>query len=98
MIAHFKAKIHETTKESPKSDVVKVQMSAIPWHSEVMGKGVIQKDFSWNSVIHGWKAWKQENLMVKSKKCLGLPFGVHNLFNTLVAETRLSGHCILLAC
>ena len=42
-MAHFEAKIHNKTLESPKSDVVKGQMSAMLWHSEVMGKGVIQK-------------------------------------------------------
>ena len=42
-MAHFEAKIHNKTLESPKSDVVKGQMSAMLWHSEVMGKGVTQK-------------------------------------------------------
>ena len=43
----------------------------------------------WHSVINGWKAWKQEKLMVKSKNFLGLPFGVQNFGNTLAAESPL---------
>ena len=42
-----------------------------------------------HSVIHGWKAWKQENFMVQSENFLGLPFGVQNFGNTLAAESPL---------
>ena len=42
-MAHFKAKIHEKTVESPKSSAVKGQMLVILRQSEVMGKGVTQK-------------------------------------------------------
>ena len=38
-----------------------------------------------HSVIHGWKAWKQDNFMVKSRTFLGLPFWVQNFDNTLAA-------------
>ena len=42
MNAHFKAKIQEKTLESPKSNVVKGQMSAILRQTEVIGKGGTQ--------------------------------------------------------
>ena len=42
-----------------------------------------------HNVIHVWKAWEQENLMVQSKKCLRLPFGVKNFVTTLAAESAL---------
>ena len=42
-MAHFKAKIQEKTLESPKSNVVKGQMSAILRQTEVIGKGGTQK-------------------------------------------------------
>ena len=107
MMAHFKAKNHEKTIQSLKSNVVKGQMSVMLWQTEVMGKGVTQKSlfigdflekifflgcfvqFWTHSVIHGWKAWKQENFMVQSEKFLGLPFGVQNFVNTLAAESPL---------
>ena len=43
MMAHFKAKIQEKTLESPKSNVVEGQMSAILRQTEVIGKGGTQK-------------------------------------------------------
>ena len=42
-MAHFKAKIQEKTLESPKSNVVEGQMSAILRQTEVIGKGGTQK-------------------------------------------------------
>ena len=43
MMTNFEAKSHNKKLESPKSHVVKGQMSAMLWHSEMMGKGVTQK-------------------------------------------------------
>ena len=42
-MAHFEAKIHEKTIESPKTSAVKGQMLVILRQCEVMGKGVTQK-------------------------------------------------------
>ena len=43
LMAHFEAKIHKKTIESPQTSAVKGQMFVILRQSEVMGKGVTQK-------------------------------------------------------